>query len=106
MVEALEHAAEVEDPWEAVITAIDAMVGLMAQYRSMRAIAGRMAQVDPEVLASAAGQEPAMAIVTRAQEAGVVRADATAADLAHIPTLLESVLRLPEPARGIVWKIA
>ncbi|WP_150461687.1 TetR/AcrR family transcriptional regulator, partial [Nesterenkonia ebinurensis] len=102
MIEALKRATEIEDPWDTVVTAIDAMIDLMSHYPSMRAIAARMAQIDPEILTRAAGQELVTAIVTRAQDQKTIRPDATAADLAHIPTLLESVLRLPEPARGIV----
>lgn len=102
MVEVLERASVIEDGWEAVVGAIDGIVGLLARYPSMRAVAAHMAQIDPAHRPGAAGQELVLAMVTRAHEEGSIRRDATAADLAHIPTLLESVLRLPEPARGIV----
>ncbi|WP_022872613.1 TetR/AcrR family transcriptional regulator [Nesterenkonia alba] len=102
MVEVFEAAAAIEDGWEAVVTAIDGILDLLIRYPGAPHIAARVAATAPDGPPQAQGQQQVLEIVSRAHAQGAIRPDVTAVDLAHIPTMLESILRLPEPARGIV----
>nr|CEL22435.1 Transcriptional regulator, TetR family [Kibdelosporangium sp. MJ126-NF4]CTQ89290.1 Transcriptional regulator, TetR family [Kibdelosporangium sp. MJ126-NF4] len=89
------------DPWRAVVTALEAALTMMAEAQPVL-----QAVHDPRPLLvglKARFFNDLAAIVHRAQEAGVVRADLCASDLPLVVYMLISTLRVtPDPVDG--WR--
>lgn len=92
---ALAAAADVADPWEALVTALEGMVGSVAGYR----VVLRAAHIAGATLPEAATRvlEPLAAILRRGQDAGVVRADVVPEDL---PTIVHMAVVTTGPWDG------
>lgn len=97
-----ERCAGIDDGWEAMVTCIDGVVQLLLDHPSMPAVAVRMAQIDPDHGPARDWHPIALAIVQRGHAQGSIRADVTAMDVAHLPSLLAPLGALPQPARGMV----
>lgn len=97
------HCATIDDGWDAMVACLDGTLDLLLRYPSMRQVAARMAQIDPGYGPAVDVWHPiALAIVARGRAQGTIRADATAMDVAHIPSLLAPLGALPPPARETV----
>ena len=98
----LERAAAIEDGWDAVVACIDGAVEALMRSPSALAVAVRMAAIDPDHGPGLDWQPVVLEITARAHAQGSLRPDVTAQDIAHIPTVLASLVRLPERVRGTV----
>lgn len=100
--EVLAGARAIDDGWAALLAMIDGSLRVMVESPSFQAVGIRMARIDPDYGPALEWQPVVLEIVTRAHEQGVLRRDVTAQDVAHIPVLLASLVRLPGSARETV----
>jgi AcrR family transcriptional regulator len=98
----LEHCAQIDDGWQALVTAIDGSVAIRFASPSAREVSIRMARIDPDYGPALRWHPIILDMVARAHTQGSLRADVTAMDIAHIPVLLSSLVWMPEPVRGVI----
>lgn len=95
------QAAETGDPWEGVTWFLEQIIGLITSNRGLLDAFTRAYGTDwfePRMHAILAG--PVQRLITRGQQAGVVRPDITAADFALIVPMVGSIASRTAPDLG------
>jgi AcrR family transcriptional regulator len=100
-----EHAASVEDPWEALVGFLEGAVGMQAADRGLKELvlcSGR----GLERVATVRGQiAPLVAqVVARAVDAGVLRADVSHRDIPLINMMLGTVADAAREVESDLWR--
>jgi len=100
----VERAALIEDPWQGLVEFLEATVLVQARDRGLREVL--MGVHDPEKMEQVHDRfaQPLQTLMSRAQQAGVVRADAEASDLGFIVGMLCTVADMAGEASPELWR--
>jgi AcrR family transcriptional regulator len=99
-----EQAARMDDPWQGLVSFLEATVGVQARDRGLREV--MMGVHDPEQLEQVQERmsTPLNEIVRRAKRAGVVRRDLEQSDLGIIIAMLCSVTEIAGDTEPELWR--
>lgn len=93
--------ADLDSGWDQVVAFLDGNLAILVDYPATPAVLHRMSELDPEYRPGVRWEGAVTAFVARAHDEGSLRADVTGTDLGMLPLAMASVLRFPQPQRGV-----
>ena len=99
-----ESSAQAEDPWQGLVDFLERTLQAQTVNRGLREVLMGVHDASQEEEMHGLLSEPIIRIVTRAQEAGVVRADADATDLGMVIIMLCVVADVAADADPQLWR--